>query len=72
MMKLFVFFLFIEILTCWADEVPQLRIIGGGQAEPGEFPSLAQLWSSGQYIRCLGSVVSTTWVATSAICCDLG
>ena len=67
-MKLFIFFLFVEILTAGGAQ----RIIGGSQAEYGEFPALTQLWHDGQYIRCLGSLVSREWVVTSAICCDPG
>ena len=70
-MKLFIFFLFVEILTFSAAGGAQ-RIIGGSQAEYGEFPALTQLWHDGQYIRCLGSLVSRGWVVTSAICCDPG
>ena len=67
-MKLFIFLLFVEILSAGGAQ----RIIGGSQAEYGEFPALTQLWHDGQYIRCLGSLVSKGWVVTSAICCDPG
>ena len=68
-MKLFIFFLFVELLT-FSPGKAQRRLIGGSQAEYGEFPALAQLWHDGQYIRCLGSLVSPGWVVTSALCCD--
>ena len=68
MMKLFIFLLLVELLSFPVGNAQ--RILGGSQAEYGEFPALAQLWHSGQYIRCLGSLVSTKWVVTSAICCD--
>lgn len=48
------------------------RIVGGTEAEDGEFPwqvSLRQIGSIGQTHFCGGSIISESWVMTAAHCC---
>merc|ERR1712110_539583 len=67
-MKLLVV-LFAFFATTYA--APQLTIVGGEDAEDGEFPWQVQLRSSdsSRSLFCGGSVLNKNWVITAAHCC---
>ena len=50
---------------------PKVQIVGGEDAEDGEFPWQVQLRSSdsGRSLFCGGSVLNEEWVITAAHCC---
>ncbi|XP_078509281.1 uncharacterized protein LOC144769149 [Lissotriton helveticus] len=53
--------------VCGSPSFSQTRIIGGEQAQPGEWPwqvSLQRYWQH----RCGGSLISSRWVLTAARC----
>jgi len=61
------------ICTLLALAVSGERIVGGQDAEPGEFPSLVAVMVTGMTdgsLLCAGSLVADTWVVTSGTCCD--
>ena len=46
------------------------QIVGGGAAEPGEFPHQVALLAGGVSLLCGGSLVSDNKVITAGHCCD--
>uniref|UniRef100_A0A4W4HKU7 Coagulation factor IX n=1 Tax=Electrophorus electricus TaxID=8005 RepID=A0A4W4HKU7_ELEEL len=49
--------------------IPEIRIIGGSQASPGEIPwQVALVVRSTQQVFCGGSILSELWVVTAAHC----
>jgi len=54
------------------DYFPQGKIVGGEDADYGEFPHLVALLRGGPggSLMCGGSILSETWVVTAGHCCD--
>ena len=46
---------------------PSMAIVGGSDAAPGEFPSVAEI-TFGQSFLCTGTLIAPTWVVTAGHC----
>merc|ERR1711976_191325 len=60
-----IFLLSLLVVGCWSARVP--TIIGGEDADPGEWPFIGSLQNLGQH-SCGVSLISDTWVVTAAHC----
>lgn len=69
-MRLLLFLLLVSNGICMAGEY-SVRVIGGNQAQQGEWPTMVQLLensSSGASFHCGGTLLSDSWVLTAAHC----
>ncbi|XP_078509282.1 transmembrane protease serine 9-like [Lissotriton helveticus] len=56
-----------QLAVCGSSSFSQTRIIGGEQAQTGEWPWQVSMQYNGQH-RCGGSLISSRWVLTAARC----
>lgn len=65
------------LLVCFVSsstttEGPKLRIVGGSEAAPGEFPGIVRLITEkdGIYCLCGGTIIDLEHIITAAHCTD--
>ena len=46
---------------------PEINIVGGKDAQEGEYPWMAAIYANGNF-RCGGAIVDSRWVVTTAQC----
>ena len=60
----------LAVTTCLAGAPPAGAVVGGGPADPGEYPYVANITIAGA-AGCTGSLVAPTWVVTAGHCASV-